>query len=271
MANPQSEAFTKFPNGLLEAICRTNLSAYENRVFFFILRKTSGFHKESDWISHSQFEAGLDLDRRLVGRALKKLEERGMILVDRADKKRLIYAIQEDHTKWKSSSKKMTKPKEVVISVDDEVSSGKITESAEDIISMDDDISSKKMMKSSSPEMTYKRNTDKRNTTKEKNVFTAAQTTGDDDSTRARENHGDTRTITEATTLTPFSPGGFGAGAPVLRKESVDSKKVETVAAEDLPDEYSGARDLTGEDPTAEDSVASAPPAAPATHALTTK
>src|SRR5574341_216670 len=63
--------FTKVPNSLLERLCKVNLAKYEWRVLLFILRKTYGYHKQSDRIPLSQFSQGTELDRRHVFRALK--------------------------------------------------------------------------------------------------------------------------------------------------------------------------------------------------------
>ena len=62
MASPQLEdGYTQISNELLEALCWMNLSPYEWRVLLWILRKTYGWKKKTDWISLSQFskETGL--------------------------------------------------------------------------------------------------------------------------------------------------------------------------------------------------------------------
>ncbi|MFZ2445721.1 MAG: replication protein [Syntrophobacteraceae bacterium] len=73
MANPQPDEYTQISNELLEAICRTNFNANEGRVFWFIVRKTYGFRKKSDWLTGPQFARGTGLDRRIVHPNLKQL------------------------------------------------------------------------------------------------------------------------------------------------------------------------------------------------------
>ena len=125
MASPQKEnGFTPIANEILEALCKVNLSPYESRILWFLLRKTYGWNKKSDWISQSQFSKGLRLDRRLVHRTLKKLStERRMVVISRDDRNWPTYSFQKDYSQWKTSSKKM-----IVISRDDKLSSAEMTE-----------------------------------------------------------------------------------------------------------------------------------------------
>jgi len=120
MSGPQLEnGYTRIANEILEALCRVNLSPYESRVLWFLLRKTYGWKKKSDRIALSQFSKGLRLDRRLVHRSLKNLStEKKMIVISRDDKNRPTYGFQKDYSKWRMSSRKMT-----VIGRDDGVSS----------------------------------------------------------------------------------------------------------------------------------------------------
>ena len=54
MANPQTEnGHIKIANEIIEAITRTNLSAHESRVLWYIIRKTYGFNKKMDWMALS--------------------------------------------------------------------------------------------------------------------------------------------------------------------------------------------------------------------------
>lgn len=62
MARPQIEnGYARIANELLMALSRYNLSPYETRVLFFILRKTYGWNKKSDFISVSQIAEGTGL------------------------------------------------------------------------------------------------------------------------------------------------------------------------------------------------------------------
>lgn len=116
--------FTQVPNSILEALCKVNLSKYEWRVLLFILRKTYGYHKQSDRIPLSQFSQGTGLDRRHVHRALKSLWVKGMI-IKTGRGNGIAYAIQLDSTKWRLSPVQMTveaKENQGVTSGDDNVS-----------------------------------------------------------------------------------------------------------------------------------------------------
>ena len=84
-----SDKYTPIHNEVLEHLCRINLSPYETRILFAVWRKTYGFkdkftgkRKKKDWISRGQFAQMTGLDRRLVSRALKGLEIKGVISRD---------------------------------------------------------------------------------------------------------------------------------------------------------------------------------------------
>lgn len=77
---PQTEnGYTRIADEILEALCKTQLSAYETRVLMCIIRKTYGYNKKSDWISLSQFEKMTNLQRPHICRALRMLEEQNII------------------------------------------------------------------------------------------------------------------------------------------------------------------------------------------------
>jgi len=129
VASPQVEnGYIRIANEVLQAMMRTNLSPYESRVLYCIWRKTYGFNKKTDQIALSQFASELDLDRRLVHRALKSLSSKKMIVVIRTDDKRRIrYGFQKDYSKWKPPVVISTDDSGV-ISTDDKVSSLPMTE-----------------------------------------------------------------------------------------------------------------------------------------------
>ena len=115
--SPQLEdGFTKIAHEIMEALAKINLSPYESRVIWFLLRKTYGWKKKSDWIAGSQFRTGLGgLDRRHIWRAAKSLAKRDIIVISTDDTGNPIYSFQKDYSKWTASCKKMTP----VISTDD--------------------------------------------------------------------------------------------------------------------------------------------------------
>jgi len=84
MINENKEInYTIFPNLVLEALMKAKLGGYEWRVFMVILRKTMGFHKDWDRISYSQFEKYTGINRSHASRAVKALEARNIIRVNR--------------------------------------------------------------------------------------------------------------------------------------------------------------------------------------------
>jgi|GEM_PF-2406086 len=100
MANPQIEdGYTRLANEILEALCVINLSAYEFRVLMAIFRKTYGYQKKEDNISLSQIAAITHLSRSFVSRALRKLEFKGLIAVDRSQRIPNIRFVK-DYTQW---------------------------------------------------------------------------------------------------------------------------------------------------------------------------
>jgi phage replication O-like protein O len=81
MASPQLEnGYTRIANELLDALMRTNFSAYQSRVLWVILRKTYGFNKKEDWISTSQIVEATGLDKGNVCRARRELIERRVVI-----------------------------------------------------------------------------------------------------------------------------------------------------------------------------------------------
>jgi phage replication O-like protein O len=105
-ANPQAEdGHTDIANEIAEALAKVNLSAYESRTLWVILRKTYGWHKKMDRISITQFEKATGLKRRHVHRTLCKLVERN--IVTRTGNSRIIsYGFQKDYTKWEDITKR---------------------------------------------------------------------------------------------------------------------------------------------------------------------
>lgn len=117
--------FTQVPNSILEALCKVNLSKYEWRVLLFILRKTYGYHKQSDRIPLSQFSEGTSLDRRHVHRALKGLLSKRMVIREGIRREGIAYAIQPECRRWRLSPEEMTveaKEDQGVTSSDDKAS-----------------------------------------------------------------------------------------------------------------------------------------------------
>jgi len=84
MSNPQLEnGHFKIANEIIELFAKTNLSGREWQVIFAILRKTYGYHKKQDAISYSQFSKMTNIKPKNLTEVIKKLETKGLILVDR--------------------------------------------------------------------------------------------------------------------------------------------------------------------------------------------
>lgn len=98
MARPQLEdGYTKVANELLEAIARIKLCAYETKVLIFVIRKTYGWNKKTDWIALSQITENTNILKPNVSRTLRKLEFRNIII--RGNHRHI--GLQKDYEKWK--------------------------------------------------------------------------------------------------------------------------------------------------------------------------
>jgi len=144
MASPQLEnGFFQIANEIAEAMSKINLSAYESRVVWYLLRKTYGWGKKTDWISLSQFESEIDLDRRLVYRALTELAAKGMVIKNKTEG-RVTYGYQKDYDTWIKSAPKKShhKREESVQEFNNDLPAG----GSPVVIEGDDEVSSKGMM-----------------------------------------------------------------------------------------------------------------------------
>ncbi len=107
MASPQKEnGYTPIASELVEALAKTNLSAYESRVLWALLRKTYGWHKKADRISRSQFASLTGLDGRNISRTLSKLVSRNIVTRRTRALQVVVYSIQKDYTLWKDDRQK---------------------------------------------------------------------------------------------------------------------------------------------------------------------
>jgi phage replication O-like protein O len=141
-----NEGFTAVPNDILEACVRLKLSSYETRIFLTIVRMTFGWQKpDGDTIALRQFTEATGIDRRNVGRAARKLEERQFIWISRNGKNAAHYRVNLNVSDWLLSSLQMTARKRArrvfVVSRDDSLSSPQMTK-----------LSSVEMLSLSSPE-----------------------------------------------------------------------------------------------------------------------
>jgi phage replication O-like protein O len=95
MANVQPDKFTKIASELLDALCRTNMTAYESRVFMAIMRMTYGWHKKAVKISQADIVALTGIKKSHVSRAISSLTNKNMIT------RNGVTGIQKDYDLWK--------------------------------------------------------------------------------------------------------------------------------------------------------------------------
>lgn len=97
MASPQIEnGHIDIAHEIVEALARTNLSAYQSRILWALWRKTWGWHKKEDWISNSQFVEMTGIAKGHVAATLKELAMRNV--VTRTGNKT---AFNKDYTQWR--------------------------------------------------------------------------------------------------------------------------------------------------------------------------
>lgn len=106
IASPQAEdGHVDIANEIIEALARTNLSAYEWRILCAVWRKTYGWHKKADMISITQFQKMTGLKRQHVSRTISELLKRN-IVTRIGDSRISTYGFQKDYTKWKNVTKR---------------------------------------------------------------------------------------------------------------------------------------------------------------------
>jgi phage replication O-like protein O len=88
--------FLQAPNALFENLARTYRSPNESKILSFIIRKTFGWHKESDWIDLSQIVEGTGIAKSNVCRSLNSLKRRNII--KRPDSRHV--GLQLDYSMW---------------------------------------------------------------------------------------------------------------------------------------------------------------------------
>jgi len=103
--NPQtSDGFRQIANEVFEALLGTRLSKSEHKIILAIIHKTWGFGKKDDYIPLSQFSKMTGLARRTVCRAIARLEERRIILVERGGGSRASrYMFNKHYDTWLGS------------------------------------------------------------------------------------------------------------------------------------------------------------------------
>lgn len=95
MASPQPDQFTKLSNELLEVFNCFKMTDYERVVIYTIIRKTYGWGKKMDWISHGQISDCTGVSRPHVCRTITGLINKKII--KREGRK---IGIQKDWEQW---------------------------------------------------------------------------------------------------------------------------------------------------------------------------
>lgn len=104
MTSPQTEdGFTRIANELLESFISYRLSGEEMQVVLFIIRKTYGYKKKSDYIALSQFVEATGIQKSNVARAIRNLIAKNVVV-----KKDNELSVNKDRGTWKPLSKKIT-------------------------------------------------------------------------------------------------------------------------------------------------------------------
>ena len=99
MAKPQLEnGYTQIANELLEQLAKLYLSPNQWQIVLFVIRKTYGYKKTTDYISNSQIVAGTGLGKTVVSRCLGKLARQNII---NRHKKQV--GLQKNYELWKLS------------------------------------------------------------------------------------------------------------------------------------------------------------------------
>jgi phage replication O-like protein O len=104
MASPQLEnGYFRIANEIGEALAKTNLSAYQSRILWAILRKTYGYRKKEDYIPYSQISTLTGMHKAHISRTLKELRERN-IVTKRGNK----MGFNKDYQQWRELPKGVT-------------------------------------------------------------------------------------------------------------------------------------------------------------------
>lgn len=99
MANPQTEnGWTMIADEIIEALMRINLSPYESRIIWAVIRQTYGWQKKGANISLSKFNELTGVSKSHICDAIKKLVKRNILV-----KKKNRYSLQKNYEKWQES------------------------------------------------------------------------------------------------------------------------------------------------------------------------
>src|SRR5512144_27891 len=98
MASPQKEhGYTPIANELLDAIMRTPMPDHARRVLLCIIRNSYGWHSKEVFLTPSKIAREVNLDVRLIPRAVKRLTDMNMVT-----RNGHFYKVQKDYAAWKT-------------------------------------------------------------------------------------------------------------------------------------------------------------------------
>lgn len=104
MTVPQLEdGFLKLANEIVDALMRTNLSAYESRFLWCLFRKTYGWQKKEDWIAVSQIREMTGMHKAHISRTKSILLQR-QIVTERGNK----LSFNKNYMQWRELPKGAT-------------------------------------------------------------------------------------------------------------------------------------------------------------------
>jgi len=108
MANPQREnGHIDIANEIADHLAKIRIPGQEMQILWVIFRKTWGWQKKMDTISHTQFAKATGIERRHIGGLLENLLKK-RIITKKRDSYICKYGIQKDWEKWKLSLKRVT-------------------------------------------------------------------------------------------------------------------------------------------------------------------
>jgi len=100
-------------NEITEALAGIRIPGEARQCLDVVFRKTYGFNKKKDKIPLSQFCLLTKMSRPSVCRALLKLKQMNIIIIEKDNEGITIYVVNKDFSTWKSLTKKITINKKV--------------------------------------------------------------------------------------------------------------------------------------------------------------
>jgi len=100
----KNASFTKFPNLILEAILSFKFTSRERAIMLAITRKTFGYGKEFDILSHSQLGELTGIHRQHIGGTIRNLIKCNAITV-KGESVMLEFSINREVDKWRKNTR----------------------------------------------------------------------------------------------------------------------------------------------------------------------